>query len=422
MLSGGLAASAVTLTLSVSGLLAQEELPLQVGITGSTPSHHTKNPSYILGSAEVQQLILEIAAEPRRHAYIKEAIADRPFTVEDMVTAGLLREEDGRYWIDFNLLRVEDQRAILEVSERLGRDLAEAFLARRDVFEDLAATHGQPHLDDAYLFYIVLGCFSLDWDGLDLTRERGYRAGAQRTIEGQSFTPWAKERGVAVSLEGLYWGSHNQTTSDFTFTSFGDHHSLPRFGLPDMLWSTRSAFSRYADIPNAQRAAARMVAVYRKDALEDVARVMLALRTHDLAAGTLASETGIEEEKVGRILDLLDVAEYVERRGDTYSGRALVLTSDDAEMVRGMLAEGRRIMAAWHEANYDALKDRLSDLTPTRNGVPFERVYTEIWHFIFGIANRTLVERGFFADPYAEGNRHQGFLPAVWANGIDELP
>ena len=79
-------------------------------------------------------------------------------------------------------------------------------------------------------------------------------------------------------------------------------------------------------------------------------------------------------------------------------------------------------MAAWHEANYARIRQALSDLTPIRNGVPFERVYTEIWHFVFGFANRTLVQEGFFANPYAESRRYQGFIPVVWDARLAKSP
>jgi hypothetical protein len=87
-----------------------------------------------------------------------------------------------------------------------------------------------------------------------------------------------------------------------------------------------------------------------------------------------------------------------------------------------MVAIGREIMVDWHEANYARIRQALSDLTPIRNGVPFERVYTEIWHFVFGFANRTLVEEGLFANPYAENRRYQGFLPVVWDARLAEVP
>jgi len=397
-----------------------QERPLQVGVTGSTPQERTKDPTFILGTADVQQLVLRIAERPREEAYINEAIAGMPFTLGDMVTVGLLREDQGLYRIDFNLLSVEDQRAILDLSEELGRSLAESVLEQRARFEALASAHAQPHVDAGYFLFIVLGCFSLDWDGLDLTEEEGYRAGAQRTLDGESFTPWAKEKGAEISLEGLFWGSHNQAAKEFTFTTFGDHYALPRFGLPDMLWSTGEAFRRYADLPDERRAAALMLSAYVEDALDDIARIMATLRTGDRSLSELAETTGIGEERLGRIVRLLEAADYIAIDGGTIGGRALVLGGGDAALVRETLALGREIMTAWHEANYGAIRERLTDLTPTRNGVPFERVYTEVWHFIFGVANRTLVEKGLFADPYKRS--HRGFLPAIWKVGIAEMP
>ncbi len=406
---------------TVAPAFAQEK-PLQIGITGSTPQEATKNPAFILGTADVQRLMLAIAEQPREAAYIEEAIAGKPFGLKDMVSVGLLREDEGLYRIDFNLLRVEDQLAILALSEELGRRLAESVLENQAEFEALAAAHDQPHLDAGHFLFIVLGCFSLDWDGLELTEEKGYRAGPQRTLDGESFTPWAKERGAEISLEGLYWGSHNRPAADFIFTTFGDHHSLPRFGLPDMLWSTGGAFDRYPDLPEERSAAARMLSAYTRDAFEDIAHVMEALGAHDRTQEVLAELTGIEEDKLERIVELLEAADYVARDGETIQARALVLTSEDEERVREIVLMGREIMTAWHEANYATIRERLADLTPTRNGVPFERVYTEVWHFIFGMANKTLVERGFFADPYSSERRHRGFIPVVWASGIEELP
>jgi DNA-binding MarR family transcriptional regulator len=139
-----------------------------------------------------------------------------------------------------------------------------------------------------------------------------------------------------------------------------------------------------------------------------------------MSVGELAAETGIEAGNVAAILDLLEIAEYVGRREDRFASRVLVLTEEDRDMVRTMVSRTRDIVAEWHEANYDSVRDRLSHLTPIRSGVPFEMVYTEVWHFVFAVANRSLAERGFFADPYAEERTYKGFLPAVWAAGLSE--
>lgn len=148
---------------------------------------------------------------------------------------------------------------------------------------------------------------------------------------------------------------------------------------------------------------------------------MRLLRSHALSEKQLGVGTGLQPERLGVILDLLEAIGYVERREGSTRSLVPVLDSSDLELMREIRIAGRSIMAAWHEQNYEPLRARLSHLTPLRNGVPFKRVYTEVWHYIFGIANRTLVEAGLFADPYAAGRRFTGYLPAIWANGLGEL-
>lgn len=416
---------AILLLIACTGAAAagsDDQGPLSLGITGSAPSEPRRNPTAILQPPEVQRLILAIAERPMARAELEAATAGQFFTIEDMVAVGLLREEAGTYRIDFNLLRIEDQKKILDVSEDMGRDLAEAFLQRRGELESIARGRRQPGSLSAEFLYIVLGCFSLDWDGLDLTEEEGWRLAAQRVIDGQEFTPWAKERGAEISLQGLYWGSHNSSAGGTTFTTFGDHYSLPRFGFPDLLWINTTSFRGLEGLEKEEKTVAQMLAAYEADVAEDVSRVMMELGDEALDAGMLGERTGIAESKLDRILAFLEAAEYIGKVGETWRATVLVLQPEDAAAIDAIVAMGRETMLEWHEANYDLLRDALSDLTPIRNGVPFERVYTEIWHFIFGFANRTLVEEGLFADPYAEERRYKGFLPAVWSTVLTRAP
>ena len=396
--------------------------PLSLGITGSTPDDPRRNPTVILRPAPVQKLMLSLLGAPMRRAGIEAVISAYDFTIDDMVAVGLLRQEDGLYHIDFNLLTVADQRLILEESESRGLDLADAIMARQAEFLELANGHGQPLLPSGEYLFILLGCFSLDWDGLDLTAERGWRAGAQRTIDGHAFTPWAKEEGAAISLKGLYWGSHNQAVGEITFTTFGDHVALPRFGIPDMMWDSWGAFRRFKDRSEAVDAAVRAISPYKDDAVGDMGRILFALRGRNLSAADLSGETNLDSDRLERLLALLEAAEYVSRIDGLYGARAVVLVPSDKARVDALVALGRETMTAWHEANYGDLREALAGLEVMKAGVPFERVYTEVWHFIFGSANRTLVERGLFADPYAETRAHPGFMPVVWAVGIDETP
>jgi hypothetical protein len=72
----------------------------------------------------------------------------------------------------------------------------------------------------------------------------------------------------------------------------------------------------------------------------------------------------------------------------------------------------------WHDARYRALRSAFADLTPVRQGVPFEVVYTEIWHYVFGYANLSLAESGLIADTYAAGSPFTGFVPVLWWSGL----
>ena len=188
-----------------------------------------------------------------------------------------------------------------------------------------------------------------------------------------------------------------------------------------MFWSPRGAFSRFEDTPERQSTGGRVISAYLGDALEDVARVMFALRSEDLDSAALENETGIVPNKLATLLPLLELAGYVGREGDNYVSTAVILSNEDEAMIHEMLREGRGIITDWHEKNYTRIKETLGNLTPLRHGVPYGRVYTEVWHFLFGIANRTLVEDGLFGDPYSEDRPTKGFLPAVEANGLSEL-
>jgi len=82
-------------------------------------------------------------------------------------------------------------------------------------------------------------------------------------------------------------------------------------------------------------------------------------------------------------------------------------------MVNSLLKIGNSVMDQWLAANYPRMKVELRDLSFTRSGVPFEEGFTMIWHYIFGITNRKLVEAGLFADPYAAGRKYKGSIPTV---------
>ena len=55
----------------------------------------------------------------------------------------------------------------------------------------------------------------------------------------------------------------------------------------------------------------------------------------------------------------------------------------------------RSIMSEWLRSNYLPMEKELSGLSPMHNGLPFSLVFSEVWHYTFGFATKSLAESHF---------------------------
>jgi hypothetical protein len=220
---------------------------------------------------------------------------------------------------------------------------------------------------------------------------KGYHAEAPKRKSG-SFFVMAEERG-GVSLKQIYWGSSNSAYGKYGFTTFGDHFS-PRNST---LWTLRRQRPvEWRDKPISEFA-------------QKVGPLMFALREGPQAADA----DGLLEAMVG--------IGWARNEGGLFRATIPVLTERDRAMVTGLLRIGRGALEEWFVANYTELKSALAEISPVRNRVPFPVAFDQIWHYLFGIANEKLVEAGLFPDPYATGAAFQGYVPAVYVQGMGWL-
>lgn len=383
---------------------------LAYGIIGTDePDESRPRFSSVVEPFEVQQLLLEIADSPRRPEYAAAALQGCGVSPRDLEDLGLVRQERGDYVLGFTLLTRADMESVREVGEESARSLAEDVLARRGEIEAALNRYDAAGIDPAAVAFILLGCFSLDWDGLTLAGDKGFAA----TAPEEGYIPWAQERG-GPSLRGLYWGSHNEYLPDVVVTSFGDHFSLPRQALPDSVWRLELVLSdtemaepvRSKLVPAAQQALNGMMG--------DAGRIVLALREGGKTLDELVQALGTTSEDAEPLLELLLELDYAVAEGDTYRATIPVLTAGDLPMAQELRRVGESIVDRWLTANYRQLEEKLSDTSPVRFGVDFAETFTQIWHHIFGGANARLVGTGLFANPYAEERRYKGFIPCVW--------
>jgi len=368
----------------------------------------------VMAHREVQKLLLEVAAEPRNPAFLEEALKGTGVTLEVLQTLRLIRREGDKYVLGFSLLTSADLDKIRAVAEVEGKGLAEAVLARRSEIQGILERNAQTGVDWKARAFFILGCVSLDWDGLNLVRKKGYLA----VPEKGTYLPEAQQVGGGGSVRGLYWGSHSYHET-IAVTSFGDHHSVPRHALPDLLWPLKDEL-RQMEAPESLKS--KLV-----DATDSLIRrragmMMLALRKSEKTSKQLAEASGITEEEAEKLLELLLELNYVSAVDGRYRALIPVLDEDDTLMVKELRRLGREVMLKWFDERYKALRQQLSSLTPVRYGVPLSEGFYLIWHYLFGIANRELVAAGLLADPYDASRIFKGFIPAVYLLHVVQGP
>jgi len=382
-----------------AGAEQDEQRILEYSYLGSRSG--TEEYKRVVKSPSVQRLLLLIAESPKDRAFIDEALRDTDVTADTLQEIGLIRLEGELFQLSFSLLTPEDIQKIRAVAEREGRFLAQELLAHRPVIEELIKSQALPGIDWRDTAFFILGCVSLDWDGLNLAEKKAALADPPKG----TFIPTAKAPTPRETVKQLYWGSHSYH-SENAVTTFGDHFTEQRFGFPDVLWSLN------LEVPEPIKAKAIRAAegLVRRHA----AALMLDLREGAKSAEQLAEVTGFSRDDVKDILELLVELDYVVASNGLYRSLVPILTEKDRPMVQRLRSLGYQVMMKWYDERYTQVCKELATLTPRRFNVPLANSFYEIWHYIFGIANRELVAEGVFVDPYAANRRFKGFLPVVY--------
>ena len=91
-----------------------------------------------------------------------------------------------------------------------------------------------------------------------------------------------------------------------------------------------------------------------------------------------------------------------------------VIVSEDAKNIRRLTNIIDEIIKDWLAENSCNLKSTFADLTPLKFGVDFKEVLIQIWHYVFGHANKHLSRNGYFFNPYSDDSDFSGYLPVVY--------
>jgi len=406
----------MVLLIAATEQLQAGEITLQVGITGNNRLEGLQDPVTVAQIPEVSELLQVIADKPRTADYIEQSLDESKVDLQLLVELGLLKQWDGGYAISFNYLTLEDHDVLVTTLTPFAESLARLYRDRWSEFESVFKAYDVESVDMGELAYAVIGAMSLDWDGLDITADKDLRITADNLPGGRDFVIWAKEQSSDKNVRELYWGSHNTIVDGIQFTTFGDHYSLPRLGLPDLLWSTSN---RVVKIDAASHTLGMSIyralaPYYQDDFLTDTGAVLSALRESAGTIDSIAGSTGIDKERTEAIFTLLLELQYVKRDRSLYTLTTPYFSHADKPMIDAARELSWLLINEWLDQNYSTMEAKLDRLSVRKYGIPYRQLFTEIWHYLFGLTNKALVLSGHFANPYAEERVSKGMVPFVF--------
>jgi hypothetical protein len=395
---------------------------ISTGVTGSINASGLDDPQYVLSFVPVERLMLEATRHPLTEAEIQKAVQGTPVTLDHLLQLELLWKDKDTYRLNYLLLTVQDQRSMYRVSARYGQSLADAFRAHKAEFDEILSRYPSAPLRPQLVFDLIAGA-ALNWGGLELTTELGYRVQPPHHANGGVYFVHSAENGSQLDFTGLYFDSQSAPGSKMSFSTFGDGNSLPRLqGLPDVFDGIESAMEDWRKLPDVYAALRSEYMTLLLSAIDDAGQVMNAVANGTDTDTTLAKTVPLPEDRRKAILHLLTSIGYLREVDHRYLVGVPVLTEADKPLVDATLKLSHEIMEEWLRRNYQPVANELSELSPMRNGVPFSLAFSEVWHYEFGFATKSLAESGFYANPRAQGNLYEGYVPLVWASSLLKFP
>jgi hypothetical protein len=396
--------------------------PLGTAITGTISVSGLDNPRYVLSFPSIQRLMMDVTDGPVGMKAVRKALESTPVSIEHLLDLELLRREKDRFYLNYLLLTVDDQRIIRRVAEEAGKNLAGMFLKRRDSFEELLKQYPRRELRDELAFALVAG-FALNWDGLRITTELGYRADPSERPNGDRYLVHSWERGANLPNARRFWGSHSFPGGKVVFTTFGDGPSIPRVnGMPDVFFGMADeGLAPLADNPAVSSAVRNHLIAMLKVAHVLAGDIIFAIAEAPRSRTSLKAILGRDEPLLDPTVEVLLSTGYATEAGERMLPGVVILTENHQGLVDATLRLSREIISAWLRENYSRLELELDTLSPMKNGVPFKLAFSEVWHEIFGSTTMVLATEGFYSDPYAPESQFRGFIPVVWTSTLYDL-
>lgn len=406
------------------------------GYAGSLPGEPALRARTYFNNPSVRNLIYKLENGPLSRAEIVAALSDTDVNIDDLIRVKLIHEMSGEFYIGFNYFTADDMRSIHRATEKYVPKLVAAYAAKDAELEDILSPYPQHSVDPDLLKFVLIAGMSLNWDGLKITLDKNLRRTdfvSGENLDGSewNYSFWASERVSEHNNKSYFWGSStfpggaynfSKNPVDFSFSSFGDPYSDPRMNFPDLLYLPAEKMSENVrnlamDIGLADREelGARFNNALGLELARPVSAILFALRDHPRSFSMLHHIAGFaDKSRTTDVLNLLEEIKYVEKRNSDYVLLVPVFDYADDEMIKAAVGLSRKIISEWLDENYQLIRNDLAEMTSLKHGVPYEALFTQIWHEFFGRATRDLVAAGLLADPYDAALQYPGSFSMLW--------
>ena len=201
-------------------------------------------------------------------------------------------------------------------------------------------------------------------------------------------------------MKRVYWGGHALKSGEYIFHTFGDHHGYKmRNAFPDIINS-------FPDLDFEGRNEYRTLMLEKKkELLKELG---------DVIHGAFDNKE-IGKDRRGHI-ELLKKTGYI-REEDELAVIIPYFFEEHIDMLTDALDPFAPVLKSWVEDQLPIFEERMKDIRPIQNGVPFDEVFIQLWHVVFGLTNRYLAEEGVIYDTYEDG---KGYLPGLFKEEVSQ--
>ena len=362
-------------------------------ICGNSGPLDDYNPFKITGEAIVSEILYILNKEPLTVLEIVSTIKKDKRSVEKAIKSLLkinaIREENRKYKVNFAIFSTDDQKIVFHIGEQYGKQLAYKLLENRAELSNLVNTiQCCKYIEKGKIIFALIGCFALDWYCLEELEKKGFLRIHKKQPGRREYVLFGAEPSN-INVSKLYCGSHNMSTGMYTFTSFGN--AGPRSCLPDILGQASTAVLEHIKgDPDLREIFSNIFSLYGKDLLNDCGKILESLAL----SGEIRS---IKNRDV--LLNFLEKLKYISKTGKSYKVEIPVFLPTDRKTINKINERVSKIVCDFLDKNYLEIKDALSNIRPVLNKVPFEEIFVDVWHKIFGYCNMFLADEGFMFDP-----------------------